>query len=261
MDTKPKQSSTLNPLEAEFAKNAATRRYRDSLNTLLTSALGDSSSKAKDISPEKIGPSLSPSVPLTHPLSCEYCLQQITKSPSPQRPDIPLGQSGMASYMQLENVFQRNGYSRDGEPVETKGIFQPSQWIAGVVPPTLPPIGGPVKAPKDETEQASLKAETYDDGKAPLANVPWEAVEAMAKVQAYGHKKYKDFNNYRKGMEVMRNLSCALRHIKSWIEGQDTDPESNESHLAHAMCRVAFTLQNIADGTAIDDRYKSKGAP
>lgn len=100
------------------------------------------------------------------------------------------------------------------------------------------------------------KADTYDDGKPPLAWLPWAAITAIAKVQAYGHKKYKDFNNYRRGLEVSRNLSCALRHIKDHLEGVDIDPESGEPHLAHALCRIAFVLQNIHDGTAIDDRYR-----
>lgn len=104
--------------------------------------------------------------------------------------------------------------------------------------------------------KAFPKALTYDDGKAPLAQLPWAAIEGLAHVQAYGHKKYKDFNNYRKGMEVSRNLSCALRHIKEYMEGHDVDAESGRNPLEHALCRLAFTLQNIHDGTAVDDRYK-----
>lgn len=100
------------------------------------------------------------------------------------------------------------------------------------------------------------KALTYDSGKAPLAHLPWAAIEGLAMVQAYGHQKYKDFNNYRKGMEVSRNLSCALRHIKEYMEGIDTDAESGRNPLEHALCRIAFVLQNIHDGTATDDRYK-----
>jgi hypothetical protein len=102
----------------------------------------------------------------------------------------------------------------------------------------------------------SNKAETYDDGKAPLATLPWAAVREMSLVQAYGKKKYNDFDNYRKGMEVSRNLSCALRHIAEYMEGHDEDVESGINPLAHAMCRLAFVLQNIHDETAIDDRYK-----
>lgn len=100
------------------------------------------------------------------------------------------------------------------------------------------------------------KALTYDDGKEPLAMLPWAAIDELSRVQMYGHGKYKDFNNYRKGMEVTRNLSCAIRHIRDYINGIDADHESGLNPLAHAMCRLAFVLQNLHDNTAIDDRYK-----
>lgn len=102
----------------------------------------------------------------------------------------------------------------------------------------------------------NAKAETYDDGKPPLAWLPWDGIKAVSRVQAYGHAKYKDFNNFRKGMEVSRNLSCAVRHIAAFMEGETNDPESKQSHLAHAACRLLFVLQNQHDGVAIDDRYK-----
>lgn len=102
------------------------------------------------------------------------------------------------------------------------------------------------------------KAKTYDEGKAPLSQLPWAAITEIAQVQAYGHEKYGDFNNYRKGMEVSRNMSCALRHIRDYMEGKDQDAESGQHPLAHAMCRIAFVLQNIHDGTAVDDRYKGE---
>jgi len=105
-------------------------------------------------------------------------------------------------------------------------------------------------------EVVTGSALTYDEGKAPLAHIPWAAVDEMAMVQAYGQKKYQDWNNYRKGMEVGRNISCALRHIRDYMNGIDNDPESGRSHLGHAMCRIAFVLQNIADKTAVDNRFK-----
>ncbi len=101
-----------------------------------------------------------------------------------------------------------------------------------------------------------MKAKTYDLGKAPLANLPPAGIRSVAMVQACGHKKYKNFNNFRKGMEVSRNLSCAMRHIVAFMDGEDRDSESGESHLGHAACRLFFVLQNIEDQTVIDDRYK-----
>jgi hypothetical protein len=106
------------------------------------------------------------------------------------------------------------------------------------------------------THVTTSKAATHDDGKPPLANLPWAGVREVAMVQAYGHSKYKDFNNFRKGMEVSRNLSCAIRHISEYMDGNDLDSESGRNHLAHAACRLLFVLQNLHDGTAIDDRYK-----
>jgi hypothetical protein len=98
------------------------------------------------------------------------------------------------------------------------------------------------------------KALTYDTDKAPLARLPWKALTEMAQVMEYGNKKYGNYDNYRKGLEISRNLSCAMRHIAAFMEGEDLDPESGRSHLGHAMCRLSYVLQNQADGVAIDDR-------
>ena len=118
-------------------------------------------------------------------------------------------------------------------------------------------VEGYIKGSQQDPKLAPLgKALTYDDGKEPLANLPWAAIDELSRVQAYGHTKYKDFNNYRKGMEVTRNLSCALRHIRDYLNGKDVDHESGLNPLAHAMCRIAFVLQNLEDGVAHDDRYK-----
>lgn len=102
------------------------------------------------------------------------------------------------------------------------------------------------------------KAKTDDGAKPPLAMVPPEGLRAVARVQAYGHRKYGDFNNFRKGMEVSRQANCIIRHVMAFMDGEDLDQESGESHIAHAATRCMFLLQNLKDGVAIDDRYKNK---
>lgn len=103
-------------------------------------------------------------------------------------------------------------------------------------------------------EPQKIHALTYDDGKPPLAWLPWAAMDEVAMVQEYGAKKYGTFLNYKKGLEASRNLSCAIRHIRDYMNGIDKDHESGRHPLGHAMCRIAFVLQNIRDGTIIDDR-------
>lgn len=100
------------------------------------------------------------------------------------------------------------------------------------------------------------KAKTDDANKPPLAMLPWKALRKVSAVQVYGFKKYGDYYNYKKGMEVSRQLNCAIRHIADYMDGITLDKESGESHLAHAATRILFALENIEDCTATDDRYK-----
>lgn len=100
------------------------------------------------------------------------------------------------------------------------------------------------------------KAATHDQGKPPLARLPWKALDEMANVQAYGYGKYGEWDNWKKGLEVTRNASCALRHIRDYLNGCNEDHESKCHPLAHAMIRLAYIIQNEKDGTARDDRSK-----
>lgn len=105
-------------------------------------------------------------------------------------------------------------------------------------------------------EVLAPKAKTDDGNKPPLAMLPWKALRKVSAVQVYGFKKYGDYYNYKKGMEVSRQLNCAIRHIADYMDGITLDKESGESHLAHAATRILFALENIEDGTVTDDRYK-----
>jgi len=113
----------------------------------------------------------------------------------------------------------------------------------------------PSQFPVSSEHLSGAIAATHDEGKPPLAYLPWDALDEVAMVQEYGHVKYGSFWNYRKGIQVGRNLSCAIRHIRAYMNGENNDKESQRNHLAHAACRLLFTLQNLKDGTAIDDRY------
>lgn len=95
-----------------------------------------------------------------------------------------------------------------------------------------------------------------DEGKAPLALVPRSLLEAVSRVLEFGARKYKA-DNWRLGIEWRRVAGSLLRHTFAWLEGEDKDPESGLSHLAHAATNVAFLLEYERTHQELDDRYMS----
>lgn len=95
----------------------------------------------------------------------------------------------------------------------------------------------------------------YDDGKVPLNLLSREALEQTAKVLAFGAEKYAE-HNWRRGFAWSRPMAAAMRHLQAFNDGEDKDPESGLSHLAHAMCCIMFLLEFEKTHQELDDRYK-----
>ncbi len=105
----------------------------------------------------------------------------------------------------------------------------------------------------------STVAVKADGGKADLALIfaylPQEALMEIAKVMDFGAKKY-SANNWRLGFKWLRVYGSLMRHLWSWVLGEDKDPETGLSHLAHAGCNVLFLLTFVLTQTGTDDRIK-----
>lgn len=97
----------------------------------------------------------------------------------------------------------------------------------------------------------------HDAGKPPLSWIPVSALEAEARVLAFGGNKY-GRNNWRKGLSWTRVLDAGLRHIFAFLEGEDVDPETGLSHLAHARCNLAFVIEYTKTHPELDDRHGSQ---
>lgn len=83
------------------------------------------------------------------------------------------------------------------------------------------------------------------------------ALEEMAEVMTYGRKKY-EAHNWRKGMKWSRVLGALLRHTFAYLRGENKDPETGRSHMAHAGCCVMFLIEYEKCKLGEDDRYKNK---
>jgi hypothetical protein len=102
------------------------------------------------------------------------------------------------------------------------------------------------------TSGSALK---FDEGKLPYHLLSTEAMNQTAAVLAFGAEKYAE-HNWRKGFAWSRPLAAAMRHITAFNAGEDKDPESGLSHLAHAACCIMFLLEFEKTHKELDDRYK-----
>lgn len=105
------------------------------------------------------------------------------------------------------------------------------------------------------TQKTSTKPEStaikYDSGKTDWSLMPFEAVEEINKVLEFGAKKYAAHNwTQGEGFRYTRVLNSLFRHLFAWSRGEDLDPESGLSHLAHAGCNIVFLIYY--------NRYKSR---
>lgn len=87
--------------------------------------------------------------------------------------------------------------------------------------------------------------------------IPPSLMVELAKVMTFGAEKYGD-RNWEKGIKYMRLYGAMQRHLHAWAGGEDLDPETGLSHLAHAAFGVAalldFASQYSSIQSPLDDR-------
>jgi hypothetical protein len=104
-------------------------------------------------------------------------------------------------------------------------------------------------------EPAPVGGTKLDTGKPPMSLIPRCANEAEAEVLGFGAEKY-EAHNWRKGFAWSRLINSAMRHLAAFADGEDNDPETGLSHIAHLRCNTGFLLEHIKYGLGMDDRYK-----
>lgn len=95
----------------------------------------------------------------------------------------------------------------------------------------------------------------HDQDKLPWELLPWDAVREVVRVLQFGKQKY-SARNWERGIAYSRLYAAAVRHLSSWFQdGEDKDPETGISHLAHASCCVLFMLAfHVRGNKDVDDR-------
>lgn len=89
----------------------------------------------------------------------------------------------------------------------------------------------------------------FNKNKPRLSTVPAEVEEAIAEVfwascDENGGKY--PMHNWKKGLPWTETCDSALRHIKAFAHGEDTDKESGMHHLKHAATNIAMLLYFVS---------------
>lgn len=143
----------------------------------------------------------------------------------------------------------------DPPPAIPEGFEQPTGFLRtppGMDPRTIADLKAEIGEERQTSStggQKGTKDETYDD-------MYFPAFRERARVYAMGAKKYSR-GNYRKGYPMSLSFSAMMRHIVAWQSGEDLDPESGLSHLAHAGWHVDNLMHLLWEHPEFDDRIIS----
>ena len=85
----------------------------------------------------------------------------------------------------------------------------------------------------------------FDMDKPDYSLMPFGALDEVTKVLTYGAKKY-DRHNWQHVADI-RYQAALMRHFSKYMQGEQNDPETGISHLAHMACSVLFLLQKDID--------------
>lgn len=90
--------------------------------------------------------------------------------------------------------------------------------------------------------------------KAPMWLLPPVALRAISWVHGLGSAKYGPWNWRKTKVCASTYISAIHRHLAAWHEGQDTDEESGQSHLAHIGACVNILMDAQHHNKLDDDR-------
>jgi hypothetical protein len=98
------------------------------------------------------------------------------------------------------------------------------------------------RAPKHVSRMDGEVGRKFDQGKLDYTLLPWDALTEVVKVLQHGVDKYARDNWLHVPNAIERYEAAGMRHRIARLQGEDMDPESGYSHLAHEACCLLFQL-------------------
>lgn len=112
----------------------------------------------------------------------------------------------------------------------------------------------PVEALKIAAKAVNPKTAAGAKKPSLISVIPTASLLILGKVMQTGADKYGAFNWRDTKVPAETYLDAAMRHLISYSDGEDVDPESGVSHLGHVMACCAILIDAKVNNMLEDDR-------
>lgn len=104
------------------------------------------------------------------------------------------------------------------------------------------------------TSKPSNPKDSVGIKKTPMSTVPTGVMMEVGVAMLEGALKYGRHNYRSIGVRSSVYYDAAIRHLASWWEGEDIDPDSGLSHIAKAIASLVVLRDSMMQGNLNDDR-------
>lgn len=104
------------------------------------------------------------------------------------------------------------------------------------------------------TSKPSNPKDIVGIAKAPMSTVSAPVMAEVGVAMLEGALKYGRHNYRAVGVRASVYYDATLRHLMSWWEGEDIDPESGMSHITKAITSLVVLRDSMIQGNWEDDR-------
>ena len=138
------------------------------------------------------------------------------------------------------------------------GCVDGLEWIENNIFKRLDVKAGGRMIKNPDTERPGTKDTNPKDAvgtkKAPMSTVPLSVLMEVGVGMMEGARKYGRHNYRVAGIRGSVYFDATMRHLMSWFEGEDIDPDSGLNHITKAICSLVVMRDGMIQDKFIDDR-------
>lgn len=121
-----------------------------------------------------------------------------------------------------------------------------------------------LSVPGDSSAAGDVKQSNPKDSigirKAAMSTIPAVVMAEVGVAMLEGATKYGKFNFRAVGVRASVYYDATMRHLMSWFEGENTDPDSGMNHITKAITSLVVLRDAMIQGKVTDDRPPSSKA-